>query len=127
MALSERYRLVSTEIVIGEDNVQSVQFLWAYEILKDGVVQASNNHRGAYPRADDGTPLVDIAPPISEILTGLDSSLILQLDEVRNELAATMAQREAAKNDLQTAQTAIVNQQTEIDELKRQLQNQSQG
>lgn len=97
MSLQERRTLKEICLLVDRS---SINVLWADEILKDGIVLHSTDHRGAYPLDESG----HVDPSVASLLGGTLTQIIGSMaDGLQQNLTVAQQQIVALENGISIA------------------------
>jgi hypothetical protein len=128
MALEERRTLKEVAILVDRS---AINVLWADEIVKDGMVLMSTDHRGAYPLNESGEvdPTVAglLGGTLEQIIGNVASGLQLNLVSLEAEHSAVLQERENLLVQLQQANDQILTLTQQVSALTAQNVVNEQG
>lgn len=108
MSLIERRVLKEVCLLVDR---RAVNVLWADEIVRDGVVLHSSEHRGAYPTDDNGEVDHNVAGllggTMEQIIGGVAEGLQVSLASLQSDHAAVLQQCDELTFQLQQANDQI--------------------
>lgn len=116
MALEERRTLKEVAILVDRGHINC---MWADEIVKDGAVLMSTEHRGAYPTNESGEP--------DDAVVGLlGASLSSLLGEVANQSLSDLAGLQQIHRDLEsdfnTKLSQLADKERELSQAQAEIQ-----